>query len=65
MSFITVKDTLFLKVESVNDTDTLFKLTQQTDSSFVCENSKNEFPKTIQYYLENEQLKAIVSANNF
>ena len=65
MSFITVKDTLFLKVESVNDTATLFKLTQQTDSSFVCKNPKNEFPKTIQYYLENEQLKAIVSANNF
>lgn len=65
LSFIMVKDTLFLKVEGVNDTATLFKLTQQTDSSFVCENPINEFPKTIKYYLENEQLKAIVSANNF
>lgn len=58
LSIVTIKDTLYLKVEGVNETPTLFKFTQQTDTSFVCENPQNEFPKKIQYYLENEQLKA-------
>ena len=65
LSIITLRDTLFLKVESVNENPTLFKFNQQTDSSFVCENKKNEFPKKIKYYLENDQLKAIVAADNF
>ena len=65
LSIVTIKDTLYLKVEGVNETATLFKFTQQTDTSFVCENPKNEFPKKIKYYLENEQLKAIVSADDF
>ncbi len=65
LSIITIKDTLFLKVESVNENPTLFKFKQQTDTSFVCENKKNEFPKMIKYYLENDQLKAIVAADEF
>ncbi|WP_157663311.1 hypothetical protein [Polaribacter sp. SA4-12] len=65
LSIVTIKDTLFLKVEAVNENPTLFKFTQQTDSSFVCENEKNEFPKKIKYYLENDQLKAIVSSDDF
>ena len=39
LSFIKLKDTLFLKEEGINDIATFFKLTQQTDSSFVCEQS--------------------------
>ncbi len=65
LSIITIKDTLFLKVESVNENPTLFKIKQQTDTSFVCENKKNEFPKMIKYYLENDQLKAIVATDEF
>lgn len=65
LSIVTIKDTLYLKVEGVNETATLFKFTEQTDTSFVCENPKNKFPKKIKYYLENEQLKAIVSADDF
>ena len=65
LSIVNVKDTLILKVESVNKNPTFFKFTKQTDSSFVCENSKNEFPKKIKYYLENDQLKAIVSSDEF
>jgi hypothetical protein len=65
LSIVTIKDTLYLKVEGVHETSTLFKFTQQTDTSFVCENPKNEFPKKIKYYLEDEQLKAIVSADDF
>ena len=65
LSIVTIKDTLFLKVEGVNENPTLFKFTQQTNTSFVCENKKNEFPKMIKYYLENDQLKAIVAADDF
>ena len=46
-------------------TPTFFKFTQQTGTSFVCENPKNEFPKKIKYYLQNAQLKAIISTDDF
>ena len=65
LSIVAIKDTLYLKVEGVNEEPTLFKFTSQTDSSFVCENKENEFPKKIKYYLENNQLKAIVSNDDF
>jgi len=65
LSIVTIKDTLFLKVEDINETPTLFKFTKQTDTSFVCENKENEFPKKIKYYLEDNQLKAIVSSDDF
>ncbi|MGJ8745948.1 hypothetical protein [Polaribacter sp.] len=65
LSIITVNDTLFLKVEGIHEKPTFFKFTQQTDTSFVCENPKNEFPKKIKYSLENNQLKAHVSNDEF
>lgn len=61
LNIISLNDTLFLKVEGVNEVPTFFKFTSQTDTSFVCENLKNEFPKRIKYYLENDFLKAEVS----
>lgn len=65
MNIVRIKDTLFLKVEGVNENPTLFKFTKQTDTSFVCENLKNKFPKKIYYYLEKKQLKAEVSNDDF
>ncbi|QOD62108.1 hypothetical protein H9I45_06610 [Polaribacter haliotis] len=65
LSIVSVNDTSNLKVEGVNETPTLFKFTSQTDTSFIYENLKNEFPKKIKYYLENKQLKAIVSNDDF
>ena len=65
MEIVSKNDSLFLKVSGVNETPTLFKFTSQTDTSFVCENPKNEFPKKIKYYLENQQLKAVVSSDGF
>lgn len=65
MSIVSINDTLFLKAEGVNETPTLFKFTQQTDTSFICENPKNEFPKKILYYKDNNQLKAEVSSEDF
>lgn len=65
MSIVEIKDTLHLKVSNVNETPTYFKFTSQTDTSFVCENPQNEFPKKIHYYIENQQIKAIISDNDF
>ncbi|WBX71865.1 DUF6265 family protein [Tenacibaculum retecalamus] len=65
MSIVTIKDTLHLKVEGVNEKPTLFKFTQQTDTSFVCENQKNEFPKKIHYFLDKQQLKCKISNEEF
>ena len=65
LSIISINDTLHLEVKGVNENPTLFKFTNQTDSSFICENPQNEFPKKIKYYLESKQLKAVVSADDF
>ncbi|TMM29383.1 hypothetical protein FDT66_09655 [Polaribacter aestuariivivens] len=65
MSIVSVNDTFQLKVEGVNETATFFKFTSQTDTSFVCENAQNEFPTKIKYYIENKQLKAFVSNDDF
>ncbi|MGK0412441.1 MAG: hypothetical protein ACJA1B_000637 [Polaribacter sp.] len=65
LAIITIKDTLYLEVKGINEQPTLFKFTEQTDTSFVCENPQNEFPKKIKYYLQNKQLKAIVSSDDF
>jgi len=65
LSIVAFNDTLTLKVEGVNKTATLFKITQQTDSSFVAENPTHDFPTKITYWLENNQLKAHVSNAEF
>lgn len=65
LRIITRKDTLYLEVTGVNQTATLFQFTSQTDSSFVCENPKNEFPKKIKYWLEKDTLRALVSSKDF
>ena len=65
MKIINKNDTLYLKVSGVNESPTPFKFTEQTDSSFVCINQENEFPKKIKYWLENDLLKATVSNDDF
>lgn len=65
MSIVNLKDTLYLKVEAVNEKPTLFKFTEQTDTSFVCKNLENEFPKTINYFTENNNLKCKISNDDF
>lgn len=62
LSIVEINKTLFLKVEGVNENPTLFKFTEQTETSFTCENPENEFPKKIQYSLEGVTLKAVISA---
>jgi hypothetical protein len=65
LSIVAINDTLTLKVEGVNPTPTLFKITHQTDTSFVAENPTHDFPTKIEYWLENKQLKAKVSNKEF
>lgn len=65
LSIVKIDDTLHLEVKGVNEKATLFKFTNQTDTSFVCENPKNEFPKKITYFKDGKQLKAMVEADDF
>lgn len=65
LSIVSINDTLTLKVEGVNETPTLFQFTSQTDTSLVAENPTHDFPTKIKYWLENKQLKAHVSNNQF
>ncbi|PWG04198.1 hypothetical protein [Polaribacter aquimarinus] len=65
LSIVKINDTLHLEVKGVNENPTLFKFTNQTDTSFVCENPINEFPKKIKYILDRKQLKATVSSDDF
>ena len=65
LHIVTKNDSLFFQVTGVNETPTLFAFTQQTDTSFTAENNHNEFPKTIRYWRENNQLKATVANDEF
>jgi hypothetical protein len=65
ISIITKNDSLFFQVAGVNKNPTLFKFSQQTDTSFVCENKSNEFPKKIYYFKSNNNLNAVVSNDDF
>lgn len=61
MRILAINDTLTLEVVGVNETPTLFKFIDQTDTSFVCVNPKNDFPKKIAYTLKNDYIEAIIS----
>ena len=65
LSILRINDTLHLEVKGINEKPTLFKFTNQTDTSFVCENLQNEFPKKITYFKDGKQLKAMVEADDF
>ena len=58
-------DSLFLEVLAINESATLFQFTEQTATSFVCENLSNEFPNRIRYYLDEPLLRAEVSNDSF
>lgn len=50
------------EVSGVNETPTAFELVAVTDTSFTAENEQNPFPKKIKYWIEGDQLNAVVSA---
>lgn len=61
LSIISKNDSLYIHVIGVNENPTLFKFTGQTATSFVCENSANEFPKKITYHRTDNNLNTVVS----
>ncbi len=65
LNIITKKNNRYLKVTGVNQQPTYFKITTLTKNSLICENSQNEFPKKISYWLENEKLNAKVANDDF
>lgn len=46
-----------------NQKPVFFKLTEISNSGFVCENPDHDFPKKITYQLEGNNLKATISGN--
>ncbi len=64
LSIVELDGNLVYKVEGVNEEPSLFTFTEQTKNSFRCENPDNEFPKVIEYVLEDDQLKAVISAGD-
>lgn len=57
------KDHFYIVEVSHNAEPTYFKLTSVTDSSFVCENPKHDFPKKIEYWLKGEEMHAKISGD--
>lgn len=57
-----VQNIWYFRVKSPSDSiSTDFKLTEQTDSSFICENPQNEFPKIIKYLKKGKNLYAEIT----
>lgn len=61
LRLIKIKKEWSLEVSGVNENPTLFLLTNQTKNSFASENEFNEFPKIIEYSVENNVLFAKIS----
>ena len=55
------KEQWIFKVIGVNEEPTLFPLSDISNSGFICENPKNDFPKKIRYSLDGKKLKATIS----
>ena len=65
MNIISNKGLLYLSVIGIGETPTYFAFTEQTTTSFTVENDRNEFPKKIKYYKDNDTLKAVISNKDF
>lgn len=61
LEIVTEDDKIYLQIQGVHETPIRFLITAQTNNSFRAENAANEFPKVIQYTLDNDQLKAQIS----
>lgn len=46
-----------------NKAEVLFRFTEFTANSFVCENPQHDFPKKIAYYRDGDKLKAVISGD--
>lgn len=62
---IIIKDDNIVYVADVpeNQKPVYFKLTEISDTGFVCENPEHDFPKKISYQLEGKKLKAQISGD--
>jgi len=65
MSIVTNGDNMYLQVIGMGGNPTLFAFTKQTKTSFIAENNQNQFPKKIEYFMEKDTLKAMISNDEF
>ena len=61
IAILALDDILTYKVTGVNLSTTYFMFTDQTDSSFACENRTNEYPQKIEYRIRGNMLTATIS----
>lgn len=63
LKIVVKEDTLYYVADvPENKEPVLFKFTEITPTSFVCENPAHDFPKKIAYKLEGTKLTATISA---
>jgi len=64
LKFVVDQDTVYYVAEvSHNPAPVYFRLTKFSQSGFVSENPNHDFPKKIEYRLDNNSLVAIISGN--
>jgi len=62
MTLLKLEGKWLFVVKIPNETETTeFQITELNDKEFTCENEANDFPKTIQYWMEDEKLIAKIS----
>ena len=61
MRLIKLNEIWNLEVSGINDKPTLFKFVELSKNKFVCENKENEFPKKIEYSIQENVITAIIS----
>ncbi|MFH1321993.1 MAG: DUF6265 family protein [Bacteroidota bacterium] len=64
LRLIKINEDWNFEVTGVNKNPTLFLFTNQTENSFVCVNENNEFPKRIEYSVDDSVLVANISDKN-
>ena len=65
MSIFKNKDQMYLQVTGIDQKPTFFNFVKQSENSFTAENKQNQFPQKIEYRIEKDTLKAIISNDEF
>jgi len=55
------KNAQSLVIKDKSGQETLFKIISESEKGFKCHNPNNEFPKFIEYLVEKDRIKAIIS----
>ncbi len=65
MDLVEIDEKKYFQIKGIDGKPTYFEFTEETEKSFICENSMNQFPKKIVYRLEDENLVTKVANEDF